>query len=132
MLNIDIIRQWIELDKQKKQHEVDIDDIKSKMAFLEEAIINNLIEEGVDSCRVNGFSISPKTNIFAVIVDGDKERAYEALRSAGYGQYVTQTVNSKSLSALVSDLIQSEGKLPDEFNGAITTFEKIRLSKKKI
>ena len=132
MLNTDIIRQWIELDKQKKSREIDIDEIKEKMIFLEEAILENFASEGVESCRVNGFTISPQTQIFAVIVDGDKPRAYEALRKAGYGQYISESVNTRSLSTLISDLVKTDGKLPDEFNGAIDKFEKIKLRKTKI
>ena len=132
MLNTDIIKQWIELDNRRKTHEEDIDKIKTDMNFLEEAILENFATEGIDSCRVNGFTISPKKNVFAVIVDGDKDRAAQALRDAGYGQYIVETINTRSLSSLVSDLIKEEGKLPDEFNGAITTFEKMRLRKTKI
>lgn len=132
MLNTDIIRQWIELDKQRKQHEADIVEIKEKMAFLENVIVENFASAGIDSVRVNGFNISTKKHIFAVIVDGDKERAYEALRKAGFGHYVSETVNMRSLSTLVSDLIESDQHLPDEFNGAISTFETTKLRKTKI
>lgn len=131
MLNVDTIRQWIELDRQRKDHETDIEKIKEQMKFLEEVILENFASEGIQSCKVNGFTISPQPQIFAVIVEGDKERAYQALRDAGYGQYITESVNTRSLSALVSDLIKTDGKLPDEFIGAISTFEKTKLRKTK-
>ena len=131
MLNTDNIREWIRLDEERKTHESIITDIKEKMSVLEEVILENFATEGVESFKMEGFNVSPQTLTFAVIVDGDKERAYQALKDTGYGSYVTETCNARSLSTLVSDLIKEDGKLPDEFNGAITTFEKIRLIKRK-
>ena len=131
MLNTNNIKEWIRLDEERKSHESLIDDIKGKMSALEEVILENFATEGVQSFKMDGFNVSPQTLIFAVIVDGDKERAYQALRETGYGSYITETCNIKSLSTLVKDLIEEDGKLPDQFQGAITTFEKIRLRKRK-
>lgn len=131
MLNTDIIKEWIELDELRKEKESQITDIKARMTVLEEAILENFASEGIDAFKINGSTVSPQKYIFAVIVDNDKERAYSALRNAGFGHYITETCNSKSLSSLVSDLIKTDGHLPEVFDGAISSFETTKLRRRK-
>lgn len=130
-MNIELIKQFIELDNQRKSLEENVDKIKEQMNAIEQTIIDEMIFEQIDSVKVNGFTIGPKRHIFAFICDGDKERAILALKNSGYGHYVTEAYNTRSLSKLVEELIETDGKLPDEFDGAIGKFEKYKLNKRK-
>jgi hypothetical protein len=131
MLDTETIKEWIELDEQRKNLEGQIDEIKNRLSALEEIILENFASEGIDAFKINGNTVSPQKYTFAVIVDGDKDRAYEALRKAGYGHYIQETCNSKSLSSLVSDLLKTDGQLPEVFDGAISSFDKIKLRRRK-
>lgn len=131
MSSTDLIKEWIELYEKKKSLESEVESISSRMTVLEESIIEWFATEGIDAFKINGTTVSTQKYIYAVIVDGDKPRAYQALRDAGFGHYIQETCNSKSLSSLVSDLIQTDGHLPEQFDGAISSFEKIRLRRRK-
>jgi hypothetical protein len=74
----------------------------------------------------SGFTYSLSTRTFASPLAGDKESLYAALRENGYGDIITETVNSNTLSSTVSDLIeQNEGEIPDWLLGKVNTYDKV-------
>jgi len=63
---------------------------------------------------------------------GRKDELYEALRSAGYGDLVYETVNANSLSAFVKEQTTENGDaLPEWLAGLVTVFEKTTVGVRK-
>ncbi len=61
-----------------------------------------------------------------------KDELFAALRSEGYGELVTETVNANSLSAFVKEQITENGDaLPDWLGGLVNVFEKTTVGVRK-
>ena len=60
------------------------------------------------------------------------EELYTALKNAGYGDLVVETVNPSSLSAFVKEQISENGEtLPEWLDGLVNVFEKTSISMRK-
>ena len=61
-----------------------------------------------------------------------KDELFAVLRSEGYGELVTETVNANSLSAFVKEQITENGDaLPDWLRGLVNVFEKTTVGVRK-
>lgn len=76
------------------------------------------------------FCLTSKTRASATA--GRKEELFSALRGAGYGDLVYETVNANSLSAFVKEQIAENGDvLPSWLDGLVNVFEKTGVSLRK-
>lgn len=76
------------------------------------------------------FCLTSKTRASATA--GRKEELFSALRGAGYGDLVYETVNANSLSAFVKEQIAENGDvLPAWLDGLVNVFEKTGVSLRK-
>ena len=76
------------------------------------------------------FYLTTKTRAFAAA--DRKEELFTTLRSEGYGELVTETVNANSLSAFVKEQITENGDaLPDWLRGLVNVFEKTTVGVRK-
>ena len=63
---------------------------------------------------------------------GRKDELFEALRAAGYGDLVYETVNANSLSAFVKEqTTENRDALPEWLTGLVTVFEKTTVGVRK-
>lgn len=76
------------------------------------------------------FCLTSKTRASATA--GRKEELFSALRGAGFGDLVYETVNANSLSAFVKEQIAENGDaLPAWLEGLVNVFEKTSVSLRK-
>lgn len=76
------------------------------------------------------FCLTIKTRASATA--GRKEELFSALRGAGFGDLVYETVNANSLSAFVKEQIAENGDtLPAWLDGLVNVFEKTSVSLRK-
>lgn len=76
------------------------------------------------------FCLTTKTRASATA--GRKEELFSALRGAGFGDLVYETVNTNSLSAFVKEQIAENGDaLPAWLDGLVNVFEKTSVSLRK-
>ena len=76
------------------------------------------------------FCLTTKTRASATA--GRKEDLFSALRGAGFGDLVYETVNANSLSAFVKEQIAENGDtLPAWLDGLVNVFEKTSVSLRK-
>ena len=76
------------------------------------------------------FCLTTKTRASATA--GRKEELFSALRGAGFGDLVYETVNANSLSAFVKEQIAENGDaLPSWLSGLVNVFDKTSVSLRK-
>ena len=76
------------------------------------------------------FCLTTKTRASATA--GRKEELFSALRGAGFGDLVYETVNANSLSAFVKEQIAENGDaLPSWLSGLVNVFEETSVSLRK-
>jgi cytosine/adenosine deaminase-related metal-dependent hydrolase len=130
-MKTEIVTRRADLHKRKQEIEEELRRISAESAVLDEKIIQFFMEKGIDRMTANGVTISLREDHWARAVDKDMNRACEALRSAGLGEYAKESFNPQSLSAWVRERIREGEALPPEFAGAIEVDSYIKVSARK-
>jgi len=136
------LARFVEIEKARRELETRLEELKAERATLEEELLRQFQESGIDSMRVDGMTVYLKREIWAGAKDGDYERACRALREAGLDQYVQERFNTQSLSAYVREqarLLADDTAGPDEIlavlpeplRDAISVTEKFSLRTRK-
>ena len=130
----DNFRRYVTLSLSKRQLEDQISAIKTELKTLEEPLLEELLEEGVRSIKLDSGTVYMHKQKWARVVpsngDGkttqaDRVRALEALESIGLREQFA-ALNHQSLSAWAR-----EQDLPPELDGIIRVDEEISLRVRK-
>lgn len=140
----DLVNQFIELDRRKKQADDDLEAIKEEMAQLEPQIMERFENAGMQSMKSkSGVVLYIRRQLFAGAAEGATVLLTESLKSAGLGDLVKEAVNAQRLSSWVTefeaehfngtkvrpdDLVQA---MPPELRDSLKVIEKYSLRTKK-
>lgn len=126
-----LVKQFVELTKQKKKAEQDLKMIKEQIQGLQDQFLKELEKAGVQSMTVGGFTVYIERKLWAGAVDGDKGRMIKALKRARLKYLVTESVNTHSLSAYFRGLEEAKRKPPTSLEGAVQTHEVFTVKARK-
>lgn len=114
-----------EAEQRLKEINVAIDEADYRLSeLMAETETQNFTRAGMMFC------LTTKTRASATA--GRKEELFSALRGAGFGDLVYETVNANSLSAFVKEQIAENGDaLPGWLDGLVNVFEKTSVSLRK-
>ena len=125
-LDTDGFKEYITLDKKKKELSAELEQVGEQMKRLSSFLIENLESNEMSKISIAGKCCYVKNSSYAVIAD--KEKAIGILKENGYGDYIKEGYNANSISKLVRDLLSEEGKLPEQFGKIITIGTRTDLS----
>ena len=113
------------LEDELKAVGLDIDRADADLAKrMIDAETQNFTRSGTMFCLTNTTRASATA--------GRKDELFEALRAAGYGDLVYETVNANSLSAFVKEqTTENRDALPEWLTGLVTVFEKTTVGVRK-
>ena len=118
------------LEAELKQINMDIDNVDWHLSnLMVETETQNFTRAGIMFCLT--------TKARASAVADRKDELYAALRAAGYGDLVYETVNANSLSAFVKEQIAENADNPDGdalpawLSGLVNVFEKTTVGVRK-
>ena len=114
------LNEWADLHKAKKDLDATVENVKATMAALEDKILEEMGADGVTNVKMAQGTVYVHTQSFASIVQDKK--VFAALRRAGWGDLVKNTVNTQSLSAVVR-----EKGVPPSLEKHVTVHEKTSL-----
>lgn len=120
-MNIELIKTYIEIKTKLKHHTEEEAKYKAIALELEEKIIEEFNQDGINRITVEGKTVYISKTIWPKIID--KQKAIDILKASEYSHYITEQYNTKQLAALLKELIENEGKLPDSFTGYIEVSE---------
>ena len=124
-MNNDLMERYVTLSTERKRLEVLVDGVKRQLTAMEDAVLEGLVEAGLQSVKTTtGSTIYLHRQLWAGPVDGDYERACEALNVAGLGDLVQTRFNTSTLSAWCRERDKAGEPLPPSFDGAIHVAEK--------
>lgn len=114
-----------EAERRLKEINTEIDETDYRLSeLMAETETQNFTRAGMMFC------LTTKTRASATA--GRKEELFSALRGAGFGDLVYETVNANSLSAFVKEQIAENGDaLPGWLDGLVNVFEKTSVSLRK-
>jgi len=116
MLNTTGFKNFIELEKKKKELKKALQEVEDQKKGLQQDLIDNLLDQEMTKISISGKTVYVNTITRAKIKDRDK--AVEALKEAGFGDLVKESFNTNSVSALLREL-QEDGDLPEGFEDSI-------------
>ncbi len=129
------VRRYVALDKEKKELKVHLRTVQSELDILEPEVLEAFIEEGVDSIKVDGRTVSPKAQVWVSpkredweTADEAYERACGALAACGLGQFTGQRFNSQMVSSYVREILAEGSELPSELEEVLNITERHTVS----
>ena len=104
MVLSDLVRDYADLTEERRRLEGEVIHIKTTLANLEERLAQEFAQAGIQNIKTStGATVYLNREIFAKLV-GDQKKAHTALRRAGLGDFIKDTVNSQTLRAWVREM----------------------------
>ena len=121
-----------ELKETKKRMEDELKVVGLEIDRVDGVLAQRMADTETQNFTRNGTMFCLTSTTRASATAGRKEELFEALREAGYGDLVYETVNANSLSAFVKEQTSENGDaLPQWLNGLVTVFEKTTVGVRK-
>jgi len=121
-----------ELKETKKRLEDELKTVGLEIDRVDADLAQRMTDTETQNFTRNGIMFCLTNATRASAVAGRKEELFEALRAAGYGDLVYETVNVNSLSAFVKEQTTENGDaLPQWLAGLVTVFEKTSVGVRK-
>ena len=102
-MNMQQLREFVSLENRKKDLDAELKSVKQQLDDLEEALVPQFIEDGVQRMTVDGRTVSIQQDVYASPLN-DREDVVDALKQSELGQYVAENYNTNSLTAFVREL----------------------------
>ena len=113
-MNMEDLREFVALERQKKELKAQLAPIQDKLAVLSETLTEQFLEDGVTSMKHDGRTVFLKREFYASPKDdaGGKEPVVKALRKCGLRELVEVTYNTNRLKSAVKELISAKSEDP--------------------
>jgi hypothetical protein len=102
-MNMPQLREFVSMENRKKELDAELKAVKQQLDDLEEALVPQFIEDGVQRMTVDGRTVSIQQDVYASPLN-DREDVVDALKQSELGQYVAENYNTNSLTAFVREL----------------------------
>ena len=121
-----------ELKETKKRLEDELKAVGLNIDRVDADLAQRMADTETQNFTRNGTMFCLTNTTRASATAGRKDELFEALREAGYGDLVYETVNANSLSAFVKEQTTENGDaLPQWLAGLVTVFEKTTVGVRK-
>lgn len=120
------------LREEKVQAEAHLKELNAEIERTDLALSDRMAESETQNFTRAGMMFCLTTKTRASAATGRKEELFSALREAGYGDLIYETVNANSLSAFVKEQIcENADAVPAWLDGLVNVFEKSTVSLRK-
>jgi hypothetical protein len=124
--------QLRELKDTKAYAEQELKEIVAEIERVDAALAERMISTETQNFTRNGTMFCLTNATRASAAAGRKDELFAALRGAGFGDLVYETVNANSLSAFVKEqTAENEDVLPNWLDGLVNVFEKTTVGVRK-
>ena len=124
--------QLRELKDTKAYAEQELKEIIAEIERVDAALAERMISTETQNFTRNGSTFCLTNTTRASAAAGLKDELFAALRGAGFGDLVYETVNANSLSAFVKEqTAENEDVLPKWLDGLVNVFEKTTVGVRK-
>ena len=121
-----------ELKETKKRLEDELKAVGLEFDRVDASLSQRMADTETQNFTRNGTMFCLTSTTRASAAAGRKDELFEALREAGYGDLVYETVNANSLSAFVKEQTMENGDaLPQWLDGLVNVFEKTTVGVRK-
>ena len=125
------LREFVSLTGRKRDLEAELRQVQDRLNELEPGLVDMLVEEGIQRTTVDGYTAYLQEDVWASPLDGNIAGLCAALKVAGFGDMVAETVNRQTLSAWVRERRKDGEPLPPAVEPVISIIAGYRLRAKK-
>ena len=111
-MNMEQLKEFVSLENRKRDLDAELKATKQKLDDIEQALIPQFIEDGVQRVTVDSRTVALAQDIYASPLS-DREDAVAALKNSELGQYVAENYNSNSLTAFVREVAREVAALAE-------------------
>ena len=116
----------------KKELDAQVKELGSEIERLDLALSDAMTEAECERFSRNGTTFYLNTRLFASPMAGRKEDMFQALKSNGYAELVTETVNANTLASFVKEQKElNNDEIPDWISSVVSVFEKVSVGVRK-
>ena len=102
-MNLEQLKEFVCLENRKKELDAEQKQVKQQLDDLEEALVPQFIQDGIQKMTVDGRTVSLVHDIYASPLK-EREDVVAALKASELGQYVAENYNTNSLTAFVREV----------------------------
>jgi hypothetical protein len=102
-MNMEQLKEFVCLENRKRDLDAELKATKQKLDDLEQALVPQFIDDGVQRMTVDNRTVSLAQDIYASPV-GERADVVAALKASELGQYVAENYNTNSLTAFVREV----------------------------
>ena len=126
-MNTDELRRYVALEERRRKLEAEIDTIKAEVAELEQRLLPQFEQGGLQRVSIDGRTVYIERKLWARAKDGNKAAVCKALKRCHLGDYVEETFNTNSLSAYIRELDREGRPLPPSLAVVLDVSEVFKL-----
>ncbi len=128
-LDMQKLKEYVGLDSLRRELEDRLDEVKKKMEPLNEELVENFIQAGVQSTKFMDKTVYIHTQLWASVKEESKQIAAAVFKNNGLGDLVKEAVNAQTLSAYFRELQKEEKEGPIEIQEItkVTMESKLRI-----
>lgn len=126
------VAEYVRLRSLQKAAEAEAEAYKNQADQLQETLLEQFAEEGIQKITVDGTTTYLRRELWARVEPGaTREQVVEGLKACGMGQFVHEAFNTQTVSAWLRDLEREGQTMPEELDGVLTTAEVFSLRNRK-
>jgi hypothetical protein len=122
-MKMELLKEFVALENRKKELDAELKAIAARLDDLEQALVPQFLEDGVQSMRIDGRMVYIARDIYPSPAS-DRAAVIKALKQSNLGQYVSENFNSQSLRAFVREVAE-EVRLQCEQQDQLLTEEAV-------
>jgi len=126
-MNSEQLKRFVALEERRKELEGEIDRIKAEATEIESALMPQFEQAGIERVSVDGRTVYIERRLWAAAKNGDKPALCKALKRARLSDFVQETFNSQSLSALVREWDREGRAMPPSLREVLEVSEVFKL-----
>ena len=131
MVNTELLELCIRTKEQIAELEETLKELKEANDITTAKIIDEMMEDGIQSMKYGGFSFSPGVKILASVPAGGE--GIDWLKENGMADIVTETVHAQRMASYVKEYMAEQNiltvdELPEEFRSMFRVYGKPTLS----
>lgn len=116
----------------KKDLDAQVKEVTAAIEQLDLALSDAMAEAECERFSRNGSTFYLNTRLFTSPVAGHKEELFQALKDNGFGEIVTETVNTNTLASFVKEQMSlNNDEIPEWISEVVSTFEKVSVGIRK-
>ncbi len=116
----ELLARFVTLDSEKTQLATRIDEIKKEMQIVEETLLAEWADRGVQSVKLTNRMVYIRRDFYCIKKGGvESKEVCAVLKRSGYAQMVNPSYAPASLKALVREMVDTDTPVPAELDALV-------------